>query len=159
MKASLLAIGAACVFLLLLRAFGSSPDAALPKTLDSAPCRSAPTIDGVIDAQEWRDAPVHAFAMSMIRIDPPATETRPCELRVMNSAGALYVALTVPDQTMDSSLAPLMLDAAILGFCRGDAVRARDDRKVIAQGIYRDKFVEAPGKGDGDDAHQDGRVP
>ena len=36
-------------------------------------------------------------------------------------------------------------------------MRARDDRKVIAQGLYRDKFVEAPGKGDGDDAHQDGR--
>ena len=52
---------------------------------------------------------------------------------------------------------PLMLDAAILAFCQGDQVRARDDRKVIAQGIYRDKFVEAPGKGDGDDPHQDGR--
>ena len=86
-----------------------------------------------------------------------ATETRPCELRVMNSANALYVALKVPDQTVDNSLSPLMLDAAILGFCQGDQVRARDDRKVIAQGIYRDKFVDAPGKGDGDDAHQDGR--
>lgn len=93
----------------------------------------------------------------MIRLEPFATEKRPCELRVMNSANALYVSLKVPDQTVDNSLAPLMLDAAILAFCQGDQVKARDDRKVIAQGIYRDKFVNAPGKGDGDDAHQDGR--
>ena len=68
-----------------------------------------------------------------------------------------FMWLKVPDQTVDNSLSPLMLDAAILAFCQGDQVRARDDRKLIAQGLYRDKFVESPGKGDGDDAHQDGR--
>jgi hypothetical protein len=128
-----------------------------PKPFASAPCQSPPTIDGVISAHEWRDAPAQAIELGMIRIEPFATEKRPCELRVMNSANALYVSLKVPDQTIDNSLAPLMLDAAILAFCQGDQVKARDDRKVIAQGIYRDKFVEAPGKGDGDDAHQDGR--
>jgi hypothetical protein len=155
-KRSLLCLAAALLVFLILRAAGSSAFAALPKTLEAAPCHTAPTIDGVIDAGEWRDAPAHIFDISMIRIDPAATEKRPCELRVMNSAGALYVALKVPDTTIDNSLAPLMLDAAILAFCQGVQVRARDDRKVIAQGIYRDKFVEAPGKGDGDDPHQDG---
>ena len=132
-------------------------EAAPPKSLSSAPCQSPPTIDGVISEDEWRDAPVQAIEIGMIRIEPFATEKRPCELRVMNSANALYVSLKVPDQTVDNSLAPLTLDAAILAFCQGDQVKARDDRKVIAQGIYRDKFVSEPGKGDGDDARQDGR--
>jgi hypothetical protein len=156
-KKSLLFLTACPCAFVLLWSFGTRSMAGLPEILGAAPCRSAPTIDGVIDAGEWRDAPPHAFTISMIRIDPRATETRPCELRVMNSANALYVALKVPDESIDNSLVPLMLDAAILGFCQGDKVRARDDRRVIAEGIYRDKFVEAPGKGDGDDAHQDGR--
>ena len=154
MKTPLATIGAVIPLAAL---FASCSGAELPKTVDSSPCQSPPTIDGVIGTDEWRDAPVRAFELSMIRIDPPATETRRCELRVMNSANALYIALKVPDQTIDNSLSPLMLDAAILAFCQGDQVRARDDRKLIAHGIYRDKFVEAPGKGDGDDAHQDGR--
>jgi hypothetical protein len=141
----------------LLVFFQGCSRAAPPKPLDSAPCQSPPTIDGVIGADEWRDAPVIAFELNMIRLDPVATEKRPCELRVMNSANALYVALKVPDQTIDNSLTPLMLDTAILAFCQGDRVNAHDDRKVIAQGIYRDKYVAAPGKGDDDDARQDGR--
>jgi hypothetical protein len=76
---------------------------------------------------------------------------------VMNSANALYVALRVPDETVDNTLSPLALDAAILAFAQGEQVRARDDRKLIAEGIYRDKHVRAPGKGDDDDARQDGR--
>jgi hypothetical protein len=128
-----------------------------PRSFASAPCQSPPTIDGVVSADEWRAAPVQAIELGMIRIEPFATEKRPCELRVMNSANALYVSLKVPDQTIDNSLAPLMLDAAILAFCQGDQVKAGDDRKVITQGIYRDKFVNAPGKDDGDDPHQDGR--
>ena len=65
--------------------------------------------------------------------------------------------LRVPDETVDNTLSPLLLDAAILGFCQGEQVRARDDRKLIAHAIYRDKHVAAPGKGDDDDPHQDGR--
>jgi hypothetical protein len=131
--------------------------AAPPRPFASAPCQAPPTIDGVISADEWRNAPAQSIELGMIRIEPFATEKRSCELRVMNSANALYVSLKVPDQTIDNSLAPLMLDAAILAFCQGDQVKAGDDRKVITQGIYRDKFVIAPGKGDGDDARQDGR--
>jgi Acetyl xylan esterase (AXE1) len=129
----------------------------VPKTLDSAACRTAPTIDGIIQTAEWNEATLHRFDLSMVRIDPPASETRSCELRVMNSANALYIALRVPDETIDNSLSPFLLDAAILGFCQGEQVRARDDRKLIAHAIYRDKHVGAPGKGDDDDAHQDGR--
>jgi hypothetical protein len=139
------------------RAVSADGSAPLPKMLDAAPCQNPPTVDGVIDAREWRDAPVVEFAISMIRLDPARTEVRPCELRVMNSATALYVALKIPDKTVDNQLAPLALDCAMLAFCQGSQVQARDDRKVIAEGLYRDKFVEAPGKGDGDDAHQDGR--
>ena len=129
----------------------------VPRTLDADPCKSAPQIDGVIQAAEWHDAKVHSFDLAVVRVDPPATETRRCELRVMNSANALYVALRVPDETVDNSLAPLSLDAAILGFCQGLQVRAGDDRKLIAHAIYRDKHVAAPGKGDDDDVRQEGR--
>ena len=154
MQSSLQAVA---IVLGLMVVFPGCSRAAPPTNFDSSPCQTPPTIDGVIGADEWRDAPVHAFELNMIRLDPRATEKRPCELRVMNSANALYVALQVPDETIDNSLAPLMLDAAILAFCHGDQVKARDDRKVIALGIYRDKFVSAPGKGDSDDARQDGR--
>jgi len=131
--------------------------ATLPKAVESAPCRTAPTIDGVIGDDEWRDARVYKFDMPVIRLNPSASETRPCELRAMNSANALYLALRVPDQTADDSLSPLVLDLAMLAFCQGDEVRAGDDRKAIAHGLYRDKAVDAPGKGDKDDPKQDGR--
>jgi hypothetical protein len=142
--------------LLLVRTLSSSA-AELPRVLDAAPCTKAPTIDGVIDTAEWREARAHAFELGMVRIDPPGTEKRSAELRVMNSGNALYVALKVPDQTVNNRLSPLEIDAAILAFCQGEQVRASDDRKLIAQGIYRDKFVDAPGKDDRDDIHQDGR--
>jgi hypothetical protein len=140
----------------LLDFLASCSRAELPKAIDAAPCGKAPTIDGLIVPAEWREASVHAFELGVVRIDPPATETRSAELRVMNSGNALYVALAVPDQTVNSTLSPLEIDAAILAFCQGEKVRARDDRRLIAHGLYRDKFVTAPGKGEGDDAHQDG---
>jgi len=143
--------------LLVLAFFVNGSRADLPKVIEAGKCRSAPTIDGVIGKDEWADAPVFGIEMSLIRLDPQATESRHGELRVMNSANALYVAFSIPDSTVDQSLAPLLLDAAILAFGQGDQVKSGDDRKLIAHGIYRDKFVEAPGKGDGDDAHQDGR--
>ena len=132
-------------------------ESGLPRELDSAPCRSAPTIDGVIHAEEWRDAPVHSFALNFVRLDPLANKTRPCELRVMNSANGLYLALKVPDTTLDETLEPLKLDAAILAFGRGDKVEPHDDRKFVAHGLYRDKVVVGAGKDDADDPHQDGR--
>ena len=36
-------------------------------------------------------------------------------------------------------------------------MRARDDRKLVAHAIYRDKHVGPQGKGDDDDPRQDGR--
>ena len=95
--------------------------------------------------------------MTMVRVDPTSTETRACELRVMNSANALYVALRIPDATVDEKLSPMVLDGAILAFSQGDQVRPGDDRKLISPGIYRDKCAAAPGKGDSDDRKQDGR--
>ena len=154
-KATLMTLGSIGLILLVLRAVAGG--AVLPRAVDAAPCRSAPSIDGVIDPEEWREAPAHKFDMSLIRIDPLATEARPCELRVMNSANGLYLALKVPDTTADDSLVPMRLDAAILAFGRGDKAQPHDDRKLIASGIYRDKVVAGSGKDDADDAHQDGR--
>ncbi len=154
MKKLLLPLGAA----FLLFAFVARYSAAdLPKVIDAGVCKAAPTIDGVINTEEWRDAPVHTFDLKVIRFEPLATESRRAEMRIMNSANALYVAFKVPDSTVDNTLAPLMLDGAMLALCQGEKVSPHDDRKLIAEGLYRDKFVDAPGKGDGDDAHQDGR--
>ena len=116
------ALASITVLLVSMVLFVGCSRAVQPKLLGSAPCQSPPTIDGVIRAGEWQDAPVQVFELSMIRVEPLATERRRCELRVMNSANALYVALKVPDETIDNSLAPLMLDAAILAFCQGDQV-------------------------------------
>jgi len=128
----------------------------LPKTIRSAPCRTAPTIDGAVDADEWKDAAPLEFEMRMLRLKPWGFSTRVCQLRVMNSANALYLALTIPDETFNNSLTPLDLDCAILAFCREKELKPGDDRKVLAPGLYVDKHVTAPGK-DADDKRQDGR--
>src|SRR5207249_2808118 len=146
MRTSVLPLALVCL------AVGHLPGRAgeLPATIKASPCRTAPTIDGILDEKEWKDAPVIEFDLKMVRLNPPGTSSRVCELRVMNSANALYVALRVPDDTVNSSLAPLDVDAAILAFCRGKEVNPGDDRKVIAANLYRDKHVVGPGK-DADD--------
>lgn len=128
----------------------------LPKNIDAAPCAKPPQIDGVIGKDEWNEAPLHSTSVSFVRIDPALTETRACTLRVMNSANALYVVLQVPDATADESITPLQLDAAMLAFNAGAELAPLSDRKVIAPGLYRDKHVLAGGKGDAEDAKQDG---
>lgn len=143
--------------LLVLTTLGSMARAAeLRRSIASRPCRSAPTIDGAIGPDEWRDAAVLQFDMRMVSVAPPATETRSSELRVMNSANALYIALRVPDKTINNRLTPLDLDMATLAFCRNDEVKPGDDRKMIAEGVYVDKHIAAGGKDD-DDSQQDGR--
>jgi len=142
-----------------LAAFGAiyCGAAAPPKDVESAACRTPPTIDGVIGSDEWKSASIFPFDMTVISADPPATETRACTLRVMNSANALYVAFQVPDATADDSLSPLRIDAATLAFGKGDELSAGDDRRLIAPGLYRDKHAVALGKDDQDDERQDGR--
>ncbi len=81
----------------------------LPKQIASAACRTAPEVDGVIGDEEWKDAPPVEFSWKMVRRDKPTT-TRACQLRVMNSANGLYVALRVPDSTVNSSLSPFNVD-------------------------------------------------
>lgn len=129
---------------------------ALPKAIASAPCTTPPTIDGVIDADEWKEAKHLAFDLEMQSVNPPGKSTRPCELWVMNSANALYVAFKVPDETVNASLNPLDCDLAILAFCRGKELKPGDDRKVIAPGLYADKHFVRPGT-DEDDKQKDGR--
>jgi hypothetical protein len=128
----------------------------LPKTIPSSPCTTPPSIDGVIEAAEWKEAKHFAIDLEMQSVNPPGKSTRPCELWVMNSANALYVAFKVPDETVNASLNPLDYDLAILAFCRGKQLQAGDDRKVIAPGLYADKHFVSPGK-DADDKHKDGR--
>ncbi|HJZ94305.1 MAG TPA: sugar-binding protein, partial [Gemmataceae bacterium] len=125
-------------------------------SVPSSPCKTPPTIDGVIAADEWKDAKVVAFDLEMASLDPATKSTRACELRVMNSANALYVAFRVPDETVNARLNPIDLDVAILAFCRGEKLRTGDDRKVIAPGLYADKHFVEPNK-DADDRQKDGR--
>ena len=143
--------------LLLLSCTLGARAGALPKAIDSAPCQTPPTIDGVLGGEEWRDAKVISFEMRMAGLFPPSVEQRPCELRVMNSANALYIALKIPDEHVNNQLSPLDLDMVMLAFCQGDEVKAGDDRKAIAEGIYLDKHVTIPGQDDADDARMDGR--
>ena len=144
---------------LLITAFLGSTSFAepLPKAISSAPCLKPPTIDGVFEADEWRDAKVYDFDMEMLSLNPPAKSNRACELRVMNSANALYMAFRVPDLKVNASLDPLDFDLATLAFCRGKELVTGDDRKVIAPGLYVDKHFVVPNK-DGDDKKKDGRL-
>jgi len=129
----------------------------VPKSVASAPCTKAPTIDGVLGEGEWKEATALKFDMPMFQLQPFAMkEARTCELRVMNSANALYIALRLPNSASHKSLAPLEIDMANLAFCQGKDVAKGDDRKVLAPSLYRDKTVTEPGK-DEDDSQQDGR--
>ncbi len=128
----------------------------LPKAIKSAPCLKPPTIDGVFEADEWRDAKVYDFDMEMLSLNPPGKSSRACELRVMNSANSLYIGFRVPDLKVNNSLDPLDFDLATLAFCRGKELVTGDDRKLIAPGLYADKHFVVPNK-DGDDKKKDGR--
>src|SRR5262245_6658044 len=128
----------------------------LPKTVPSAPCKTPPTIDGAIDPGEWRDAKAIDFDLEMAGVNPAAKGTRKCQLWVMNSANALYVALRVPQEKSHTSINPIDIDFAMLAFCRGDKLQPGDDRKVIAPGIYADKHFVGPNV-DADDKQKDGR--
>ncbi|HBI46156.1 MAG TPA: hypothetical protein DDY78_25380 [Planctomycetales bacterium] len=126
----------------------------LPKTIESAACNKAPTIDGVLGEEEWNEAATIKFDMPMIQVKPAAVkEKRACELRVMNSANALYIALRVPNAAVHKSLEPLELDMASLAFCQGKDVAKGDLRKVLAVGMYVDKHVVEPGKDEDDPRH------
>ena len=128
-----------------------------PSSITSGACTVPPTIDGVLERDEWKEATVVKLDMSMVRTKPYAVRgRRPCELRVMNSANALYVLLRVPAPVAHRSLDPVEIDLASLCVCQGKDVARGDDRKVIAPGLYVDKHVTEPGK-DEDDARQDGR--
>ncbi len=127
----------------------------LPKTINSSPCRVAPEIDGRIGDEEWKDAKAIEFELPMLNVKAKTTAPRVCRLRVMNSANGLYVALTIPDETVNKSLAPLDFDLALLAFCRGKELAAGDDQKAVGPGIYTDKHVTTPGK-NADDKKQDG---
>lgn len=128
----------------------------VPDVIRAAACSKPPQIDGVIEAKEWQAATPLSMSLSFASVDPALAEDRPCKLWVMNSANALYVALQVPDATLDESVAPLLLDGALLAFNDGPDLASLSDRKVIAPGLYRDKHFAGPGKGDADDAKQDG---
>ena len=127
----------------------------LPKQITSSVCRTAPEIDGVIGDEEWKDAPPVEFSWKMVRRDQPTT-TRECQLRVMNSANGLYIALRVPDSTVNTSLSPFNVDCALVAFSREAELRDGDDRKLVVPGLYVDKHFTKPGK-DEDDKQQNGR--
>ncbi len=145
------------LFALALAPSSAQVAAAAPETISSGRCTIPPSIDGVLDPDEWKEATTLKFDMAMMRLKPFAGKgKRACELRVMNSANALYVSLRVPQAVVHKSIDPVEIDLASLNFCKGRDVAAGDDRKVLALGFYVDKHVTEPGK-DADDAQQDGR--
>lgn len=130
--------------------------AELPVSVASTACKKAPDIDGRIGAEEWKEVPVIEFDLTVLHIKEKRLAKRSCQLRIMNSSNGLYVALRVPDSTLNKSLSPLNFDFATLAFCRGSELAAGDDRKSVAPGIYLDKHFAAPGK-DVDDKQVDGK--
>jgi hypothetical protein len=128
----------------------------LPKVVVSSASQKPPVIDGKIGVEEWRAAPVQEFDMPMLFIKEKRLSKRACQLRVMNSANGLYVAMKVPDATLNKSLAPLDFDFVSLAFCRGTELAAGDDRKAVAPGIYLDKHFVSAGK-EVDDKQVDGK--
>lgn len=114
-------------------------------TIRSAPCTQAPRIDGRFRPGEWAGATRYAFEMVMHRVDGTA-KPRPAVLYVMNSAENLYLALRVPDASREASLNPVNTDLMVLAFCKGAALAAGDDRKVLIPGVYADKHVVTPAR-------------
>jgi hypothetical protein len=96
-----------CLALAPASAAGDGP----PTTISSGACTLPPTIDGVLERDEWTEATVVKFDMAMVRMKPAATRgKRPCELRIMNSGNALYVLLRVPQPAVHKSIDPLEID-------------------------------------------------
>jgi len=143
-----------CGFIVALGDFSVAAD--MPRTVQAAACRKPPTIDGIIGEAEWREAPVIEFEMPVLQLNTQAISRRSCRLRVMNSGNNLYVALGVPDDVLNKSLAPLDIDFASLAFCRGKELAPGDDRKAVGPGIYLDKHFLAPAR-DADDKAQHGK--
>lgn len=144
------------MFLIVTLAATFANAAEFPKNLTSAPCQLPPTIDGQIDAEEWKPAAVVEFDLPVLNIKTQKFTTRTCQWRAMNSANGLYIAARIPDTTQNKSLTPLDFDLASLAFCQGDELVAGDDRKVVAPGIYIDKHFLSKGK-EADDARTDGK--
>jgi hypothetical protein len=136
------------------------PAAELPREVQSAACRTVPEIDGVVAPEEWQDATTLPFTWTLFDKDTLQTgkteAPRECQLRVMNSANALYIALVVPDPTVNKSLAPVNVDAALVAFAQDDTLRVGDDRKLVFPGVHVDKHFSQPGK-DEDDKQSHGR--
>jgi acetyl esterase/lipase len=155
-SATTLLIGISLILFVWLMA-RSSLAADVPKTVASASCTKAPAIDGVLAEGEWQEAATLKFDLPMFQFQPFAVkEARACELRVMNSANRLYLALRVPNAAVHKSLDPIELDMASLAFCQGRDLSKGDDRKVLGPGFYVDKHVTEPGQ-DADDPQQDGQ--
>ena len=152
---SLAAAVAGVLLLVSIRAALAAGDE-VPRKIDAGVSQAPPTIDGVIDDREWKHAASVEIEMPFVDVKPAERSKRVCRLRVMNSANALYVALRVPDETVNKTLTPFDIDFGMLAFCAGRELAKGDDRKVVGPMVYVDKHFDVPGK-DADDRHQDGR--
>lgn len=122
----------------------------------AAVCKVAPRIDGIEGPGEWTAASRAEIDLLMKSGKGEARPTRRAELRLMSSAANLYVALRVPDASREMSTSPVMADAAVLAFCRGDRLAAGDDRRALLPGAFADKHFVSAGK-DADDSQKDGQ--
>ncbi|MGQ0633538.1 MAG: hypothetical protein ACT4QC_02915 [Planctomycetaceae bacterium] len=157
MKYTLLPLASAAFALLC--GFPARARAELPEKVKSVACAKAPKIDGKID-DDWKDAAPIEFDMTFIKFAAQTLSTKRCQLRAMNSANGLYLALRVPDEKENRSFNPVEVDIAVLSFCRGDELQVGDDRKIVGPGFYADKHITKPNQpsdNDVDDAKRDGQ--
>ncbi len=124
--------------------------------LHSTPCSISARINGIDDPGEWDAATRREVELAMVAPKGGPRPARRSEVRLMNSAAHLYVALRVPDAGRDFSTDPVVSDFALLAFCRGDSLAEGDDRRILLPGLFADKHVTTPGQ-DADDARRDGQ--
>lgn len=118
-------------------------------------CKIAPRVDGIEAPEEWAAAGKQEIEIRMTSAKGAVKPVRKAELRFMNSAGNLYLALRMPDAARDFGTNPVVADLLVLAFCRGNELAEGDDRRVMLPGVFADKHFVSPGK-DADDTQKDG---
>jgi hypothetical protein len=128
--------------LLLGVGFPASAPARNPTTYEAMPCKVAPKLDGIDSTNEWSDAT--RVNVSLVMRSPKSSarrtrQVRRAELRCLNSAQNLYIALRIPDASQQLDLEGGTADLVVLTFCRDDQRTEGDHRRVALPGAYADR--------------------
>jgi hypothetical protein len=117
-----------------------------------------PTIDGLIEYAEWKDAAAYETTIGWLDINAaPTGASAPALVLAKNDGNNIYLAVRYADQEWDAEIDEngnvLQIDVASVEFDEdlSGEVEAGEDRKIMAPiwfGAYFDKH--GPGDGDGD---------